>query len=335
MGSITLKDVARVAGVSYATVSRALSGSPEIGPDTRDRILKLCAEMGYTPNSVARSMVMKRTNIIGLIVASIDNPFMSELTNHLEIYSRRCGYNLMVCNSSYDLNLEKEVFSLLLGRQVDGIIIVPVGNESYESLKVLTAQVPTVFISENMQDLPENYVAVDNRQGTETATEYLFRLGHRRILYLGCRTHSVTHQLRLEGYLDACQRLGLTPSVVHSIYPRSSQDAGYALASQYFDGPHDHTAMICASDTLAIGAMHAAIEHGISIPRDLSVIGFDNISYASLPQIDLTTIDQPKQLMATSAVDMLMERIKHPDLPVSRLIVPTQLIERGSCLHNE
>lgn len=335
MGSITLKDVAKVAGVSYATVSRALSGSPEIGPDTRDRILKLCAEMGYTPNSVARSMVMKRTNIIGLIVASIDNPFMSELTNHLEIYSRKCGYNLMVCNSSYNLDLEKEVFSLLLGRQVDGIIMIPVGNESYESLKTLTAQVPTVFISENMQDLPENYVAVDNRQGTEAATEYLYRLGHRRILYLGCRTHSVTHQLRLEGYLDACQRLGLTPSVVHSIYPRSSQDTGYALASQYFDSPHDHTAMICASDTLAIGAMHAAIEHGISIPRDLSVIGFDNISYASLPQIDLTTIDQPKQQMATSAVDMLLDRIKHPDLPVSRLIVPTHLIERGSCLNIE
>ena len=332
MGSITLKDVAKVAGVSYATVSRALSGSPEVGSETRDRILKLCAEMGYTPNAVARSMVMKRTNIIGLIVTAIDNPFMSELTNHLEIYCRKCGYNLMVCNSSYNLDLEKEVFSLLLGRQVDGIIMLPVGNESYEGLKALTAQVPTVFISENMQDLPENYVAVDNRQGTRTATEYLYSLGHRRILYLGCRIRSVTHQLRLEGYLDACQSLGITPSVVHSVYPRSSQDAGYALANQYFDAPHDHTAMICASDTLAIGVMHAAIERGISIPRDLSIIGFDNISYAALPQISLTTIDQPKQLMAISAMDMLLERIQHPDLPVSRLIVPTQLVKRGSCI---
>jgi len=332
MGSITLKDVAKVAGVSYATVSRALSGSPEIGEDTRARILKLCEEMGYTPNAVARSMVMRRTNIIGLIVASIDNPFMSELTTHLEIYSRRCGYNLMVCNSSYDPELEKEVFSVLLGRQVDGIIIIPVGNESYDSLKALTAQVPTVFISENMQDLPENYIAVDNRQGTEAATEYLYSLGHRKILYFGCRAHSVTHQLRLEGYLTACKKLGLVPAVVHSTMERSSQDAGYLLANTYFDGgQHDHTAMLCASDALAIGAMQSAIEHGLSIPHDLSVVGFDNISYAALPQINLTTIDQPKQRMATAAVDMLIDRIKHPEQDHSRLIVPTTLIERGSC----
>lgn len=331
MGAVTLKDVAKVAGVSYATVSRALSGSPEIGEETRKKILKLCEEMGYTPNSVARSMVMRRTNIIGLILASVDNPFMSELTAHLEIYSRRCGYNLMVCNSSYDPELEKEVFSVLLGRQVDGIIMIPIGNESYDGLKSLTAQVPTVFISENMQDLPENYVAVDNRQGTEAATEYLYSLGHRKILYFGCRAHSVTHQLRLEGYLTACRKLGLVPAVVHSTYERSSHEVGYALARTYFEGEHHHTAMLCASDALAIGAMQAAYERGLSIPEDLSVVGFDNISYAALPQINLTTIDQPKQQMATAAVDMLLDRIKHPDQPHSQLIVPTTLVQRGSC----
>ena len=179
MGSVTLKDVAKVAGVSYATVSRALSGSTEIGAETRERILKLCREMGYTPNAIARSMVTRKTNIIGLIVAAIDNPFMSELTTNIEIYARERGYNLMVCNSSYDPELEQGVFSLLLSRQVDGIIMIPIGNESYDSLKGLTSQIPTVFISENMQDLPENYIAVDNRQGTDAATEYLYSLGHR------------------------------------------------------------------------------------------------------------------------------------------------------------
>ena len=165
MPSVTLKDVAKVAGVSYATVSRALSGSPEISEETRRRILKLCKEMGYTPNSVARSMVKRCTNVLGLIVPSLNNPFMSELTAHLEIYARTRGYNLMVCNSSYDYDLEKEVFSLLVGRQVDGIIMIPVGHESYEPLNALTSQVPTVFISENMKDYPENYVSVDNHRG--------------------------------------------------------------------------------------------------------------------------------------------------------------------------
>lgn len=331
MGMVTLKDVAKVAGVSYATVSRALSGSSEIGEDTRKRILKICEEMGYTPNAVARSMVMRRTNVIGLIVASLDNPFMSELTTHLEIYARRCGYTLMVCNSSYDTDLEKEVFLLLLGRQVDGIILLPVGNESYESLKSLTAQVPTVFISENLQDLPENYVAVDNRQGTDAATEYLYSLGHRSILYFGCRAHSVTHRLRLEGYQQACEKLGIRADVFYSPYARSSHEAGYRLANAYFADHPRHTAMLCASDALAIGVMQAAYEHGVALPQQLSVMGFDNISFAALPPINLTTVDQPKQRMANAAVDMLIEHIRHPDLAPSRVIVPPSLVLRGSC----
>ena len=331
MGMVTLKDVAKVAGVSYATVSRALSGSPEIGEETRKRIQKLCEEMGYTPNSVARSMVMKKTNILGLIVASIDNPFMSELTTHLEIYARKRGYNLMVCNSSYDTDLEKEVFTLLLGRQVDGIILIPVGNESYDSLKTLTAQVPTVFISENMQDLPEDYIAVDNRQGTRAATEYLYSLGHRRIVYFGCRAHSVTHRLRLEGYLDACKALALEPSVVYSDHERSSYQVGHTLANEYFSQPHDGTALLCASDSLAIGVMQAAFEHGLSVPDDLSVMGFDNISFAALPLVNLTTVDQPKQQMATAAVDMLLERIQNRDAAHTCEIVPPSLVERASC----
>ena len=133
MAPVTLKDVAKVAGVSYATVSRAVSGSPEISEQTRRRILKICKEMGYTPNSIARSMVKRCTNILGLIVPSLNNPFMSELTADLEIYARRRGYNLMVCNSSYDHDLELEVFSLLIGRQVDGVIMIPVGHEPYEN----------------------------------------------------------------------------------------------------------------------------------------------------------------------------------------------------------
>ena len=331
MGSITLKDVAKVAGVSYATVSRALSGNPEIGEDTRKRILKLCEEMGYTPNAVARSMAMKKTNIIGLIVASIDNPFMSELTTHIEIYARKRGYNLMVCNSSYDLDLEKQVFSLLMGRKVDGIIMIPIGNESYDSLKTLTAQVPTVFISENMIDLPENYVSVDNTTGMQEATEYLYSLGHRRILYLGARDNSMTHKLRVDGYLDACRKLGIEPNVIRNTQARSSFQVGYALAKEHFSKPFSETAILCAADALAIGVIQAAYEKGIRIPDDLSLMGFDNISFSALPPIDLTTVNQPKQELVISAMDMLLNRIKKPDAPHTKTILSPSLIVRNSC----
>ncbi len=331
MPSVTLKDVAKVAGVSYATVSRAISGSPEISEDTRRRILKLCKEMGYTPNAVARSMVKRRTDILGLIVPSLNNPFMSELTGHLEIYARTRGYNLMVCNSSYDHDLEKEVFSLLVSRQVDGIIMIPVGHESYESLSTLTNQVPTVFISENMQNYPENYVSVDNTRGMQIATEYLYSLGHRQILYFGARPDSKTHQLRLEGYLSTCERLGLTPHVLRSSYSRSSREVGYLMAGEYFSHPNKETAILCAADMLAIGVMQAAFEAGVRIPKDISLMGFDNISFSALPQIDLTTINQPTQQMAISGVDMLLERIKDPEAERTKLILPPSLIVRKSC----
>ena len=200
MKNVTLKDVAKAAGVSYATVSRALSGSSQIGSETRERVLKLCDEMGYTTNFVARSMVTKRTNLIGLVVPSVDNQFMSELAYHAEVSARAHGYNIMLCDSGPDLKQEKTVFKLLLGRQVDGILIVPQSSRSYDNLKSYLDQVPTVFLSENLRSQPQSYVAVDNSLGTYLGTQYLYELGHRDILYFGQR-RSTTHQLRAEGYM--------------------------------------------------------------------------------------------------------------------------------------
>ena len=178
MKSVTLKDVAKAAGVSYATVSRALSGSPQIGSDTRERIIKLCDEMGYTTNYVARSMVMKKTDLIGLVVPSIDNAFMSELAYYAEMSARSHGYNVMLCNSGPDLKQEKTVVKLLLGRQVDGILIVPQSPKTYENIRAYTDQVPTVFLSENLRDQPQSYVAVDNSRGTYIGTKSKRHISH-------------------------------------------------------------------------------------------------------------------------------------------------------------
>lgn len=332
MKNVTIKDIAKVAGVSYATVSRAISGSPEIGEETRQRVLKICREMGYTTNYVARSMVMKRTKLIGLILANIDNPFMSELAYHIEIRAREKGYNLMLCNSSHDPELERQVFTLLAGRQVDGIILVPSGSDSYENLKPYIARVPTVFMSENLRDLPESYVAVDNYRGTRLGTEYLYSLGHRSVLYLGRRKNSVTHQLRAEGYIDACRALNMEPTFCNSNFSLSSVQAGYQLARHLFQKPLRQSAIFAASDSLALGVMGAAGEAGIRIPEDLSLLGFDNITYTDLPRINLTTIDQPKKTMASMAVDVLLEKISDPNAGYSHRILTPSLVERGTCM---
>lgn len=331
MKNVTIKDVAKVAGVSYATVSRALSGSTEIGEDTRERILKICMEMGYTTNYIARSMVMKKTKLLGLIVANIDNPFMSELAYYIEMRARERGYNLMLCNSSHDLDIEREVFELLVSRQADGIILVPASTESFETLKHLVQKVPTVFVSENLRDVPESYISVDNYRGTYIGTEYLYSLGHRKILYFGLRKASVTHQMRAEGYINACRALGIETNILDSNYKQSSIQAGYELARHVFSGKLDFTAIFAAADSLALGVYAAAEEAGVRIPEDISLIGFDNILYSDLPRIHLTTIEQPKKTMAIAAVDILCEKLNDDASGYSHRILTPTLVVRSSC----
>ena len=317
MKNVTLKDVARAAGVSYSTVSRSLSGSPQIGRETRERILRLCDEMGYTKNYVARSMVMRRTELIGLVVPSIDNQFMAELAYHAEMSARARGYNLMLCNSGPDLRQEKAVVKLLVGRQVDGMLIVPQEHRSCEELRVYTEQVPTVFLSEDLRDEPLSCVTTDNTGATYLAMEYLRSLGHREILYFG-RRHTVTHQLRAEGYLRACRDMGLTPRIVDS-------------SRELFTKPLDYTAILASTDSNALGILRAADELGIRVPEQLSLMGFDNIASAAMPRIDLTTVEQSKREMALQAVEILLDKIERGTQGYVHQILMPSLVKRSSC----
>lgn len=331
MKNVTLKDVAKAAGVSYATVSRALSGSPQIGQETRKRIIKLCDEMGYTTNYVARSMVMKKTDLIGLVVPSIDNQFMAELAYYAEMSARARGYNIMLCNSGPDLKQEKTVIKLLLGRQVDGILIVPQNPQTYENIHAFTDQVPTVFLGENLRDQPQSFVAADNSRGTYIGTKYLYELGHRDILYFGRRHSSTTHQLRAEGYMKACQELGLRQRFMDSEYPRSSIVNGYEMAKTLFSRPIDYTAVFASTDSNALGILKAADERRIDIPGQLSLIGFDNISATGLPRIELTTIEQPKRELAVQAVDLLLDKIENGTQGYVHQVLTPSLVKRSTC----
>ena len=332
MGKVTIKDIAKVANVSYATVSRALSGSPEIGEATRERVLKLCDEMNYIPNSVARSMVKRRTNIMGVITASINNPFMSELIEALEISARERGYNLMVCNSSYDLDLEKRQFSLLLGRRVDGIVVIPAGSETSDNLSKYETDIPVVYVSENLQENKGNFVAIDNAAGARMGVEYLHSLGHTNILYLGRRSGSRTHMLRANGVKNACKRLGMRVEFKDNVsMQKSSMAAGYQLAMEYLSTKFDCSAIFCATDALALGVMQAADEKGLRIPQDISILGFDNISFTSLPRIGISTVEQPKDEMAKAAIDILIDNIEGGSESLASRSIAPRLVERTSC----
>ncbi len=332
MKNVTIKDVAKAAGVSYSTVSRALSGSPEISADTRDRILQVCKQMNYTANTVARAMVMKSTKLLGLILPGVNNPFMSELAYHIDRQARARGYNIILCNSSRKAEQEAELFELMIGRQVDGIILCPSAPESYETLKPYLNRVPTVFVGENLRETPESYVSVDNRKGAFLGVEYLYGLGHREILYFGRRRGSNTHQLRAEGYEEACREFGLTPRFCYNTFSSSSIKYGYQLAKQLFAQERDYTAIFASTDTNALGILQAAEEIGLKIPEELSLLGFDNIHDSGLPRINLTTVEQPMKMLASVAVDVLLDKVQNElEGYTHRILMPT-LVERSSCL---
>lgn len=330
MKNVTIKDVAKAAGVSYSTVSRALSGSPEISAQTREKIVALCKEMNYTTNTVARAMVMKSTKLLGLILTDISNPFMSELAYHIDRQARARGYNIILCNSGRNLDLERELFELMIGRKVDGVILLPSETASYESLKPLLSRMPTIFVGENLREAPESYVAVDNYRGAYLGMEYLYSLGHREILYFGRRRGSSTHQLRSDGYLSACEQFGLAPRFVNNSFMSTSIKYGYQLAKQLFAQTMDYSAIFAATDTNALGIMQAAEEFGIRIPDDLSLLGFDNIRDSGLPRINLTTVEQPKKLLASMAVDSLIDKIQNEMSGYTHRILIPSIIERGS-----
>ena len=331
MKNVTIKDVAKAAGVSYSTVSRALSGSPEISHDTRERILQICKEMNYTANTVARAMVMKSTKLLGLILTGVNNPFMSELAYYIDRQARARGYNIILCNSSRDLDQERELFELMIGRQVDGIILFPSGPESYDTLQPYLSRIPTVFIGENLREVPESDVSLDNYRGAYIGVEYLHSLGHRDILYFGRRRGSTTHQLRACGYAAACKDLGLTPQHFNNTFSMTSIKYGYQMAKQLFARERTYTAIFAATDTNALGIMQAAEELGIRIPEDISLLGFDNIHDSGLPRINLTTIEQPKKMMASVAVDSLLDKVQSELAGYTHRILVPALIERSSC----
>jgi LacI family transcriptional regulator len=318
-------------GVSYATVSRALSGSADISDKTRKRILTTCNKLGYTANYMARSLVARKSKLIGFILGRIDNPYMGQLACQAEIYARQKGYSLILCNSMNREQHEVELFSLLLGRQVDGIIIIPSNTGSHDALEKYFEQIPTVVIGENLRDSRKNYVTVDNYQGTRMGTEYLISLGHHSIVYIGHRPGSVTHQFRTSGYIDTCREHGIKAAVIDNHEPDSSLEQGYILAKKLFSRPYPYTAVFAATDTTALGIMKAADESNIAIPERLSLIGFDNIAYSMLPRINLTTVEQPFYTMASAAVDMLIKQIEEPADGYSHMVLAPTLVKRGTC----
>lgn len=335
MSQVTIKDIARLAGVSVATVSRALNDTAEISDATRSRILKICREQGYRKNLLARSLISSRTNVIGIIQPDISSPFHAALALHIETYARQQGYQVMLCCGKPTDDTIDDLFDFLIQQRVDGILLTSSSNHAYELLAKYHPMVPSVLMGMNApvdSAFRTNSVSTDNYMGGRLAAEYLHELGHRDVVYLGLRTNSTTHKLRHQGFTNTAEACGMRVLTLENPAASSTMEMGYQLARGLFQSPFQQTAIFAASDMMALGTMQAADELGIQIPQQLSLLGFDNLDYAALPTIQLTTFAQSPETLAKASVRLLMDLIGSSNRLeyTQKLLTPT-LMERHTC----
>jgi LacI family transcriptional regulator len=333
--AVSIEDIARVAGVSHSTVSRALRNSPIISLEMRERIQQLARDMKYVPNGIAQSLQMQRTNTIGLVVTSIADPFFGEVVRGVEEVAQTAEFSVLLNASHNDPDREITAIETFQHRRVDGIIVADSRlSASYKKHSRLI-EVPTILINSQAEgpDANLHFVTTEDRLGTQLAVEHLIQLGHRAIGYLGVGNRPRSNQLRLESYRATLQAAGLACRdewvvVAGAENLRHEDDAkvGQELLPRLLAA--GVTAVFCHNDMLAVGALLACRELGLDVPRDLSLVGFDDIALAKYVTPPLTTLHQPMLELGRSAMQMLLDLIDHKE--VKNKVLKPFLVQRQS-----
>lgn len=328
--AVSIKDIARVAGVSHSTVSRALRNSPLIPQSTALRIQQIAEEMGYSASAIGRGLVKGRTEAIGVVVTSISDPFNGDVVAGLEEAANQCGYSVILATSQGLPEREISVVRAFQSRRVDGIIVASsrVGS-NYASL-LADLQIPVVLLNNQHPDEFGYSVRIDNRQGAFEATNHLIALGHRRIAYLGDRLGLNSDTERREGFQQAMHEAGLTVPAHFLLCGDGKMELAAQEALQLFSGAKTKpTAIMCYNDMTAVGVLAAAKEIPLSIPHDLSIVGFDDIQVAAVLTPGLTTVRQPKRQLGMRAMDLLLKLVRGEEAERS-IVLAGELVIRGS-----
>ncbi|AEG15214.1 LacI family transcriptional regulator [Desulfofundulus sp. TPOSR] len=329
--TVTIKDIARKAGVSYATVSRALNNRPEVSEKTRREIQRLAAEMGYKPNAIARGLVTRETLTLGLVIPDITNPFFPEVARGVEEAASEAGYSVFLCNTNWDVDKERTYIELLEEKRVDGLILASVTEDEGYLAELLSRKTPVVLINRILDQVDTNYVAIDNVKGAQQAVEHLISLGHRRIAYVGGLEHVESTTERLHGYrlALAINNIPFEEELVR--YGSFKKESGYENALSLLSLPEPPTAIFAANDILALGVIQAIKERGLKVPENVAVVGFDDIPFAAYAEVNLTTVAQPKYTMGEMAAKILIDEIrKGPSPEKKHIVLPPTLVIRAS-----
>ena len=330
--AVTIKDVARIAGVSIGTVSAALNDKPGVGADTKFRVLAAAEKLGYELNILARALVTKKTHTIGLVISDISNPFFTRVVRGIEDVANENGFNLVLCNTDEEGQKEKAYLRILQRKQVDGFIIVSSERNSTHINSLLEDNVPVVLLDRKLEGIHADSVVVDNIEGSYQAISHLINMGHRKVGIIHGPETIMTGRDRLEGYQRALRDYNLPLDSKYIKEGNFKQEGGYSMTLELLDLEDPPSALFVANNLMTVGAFKALRERGIKIPEEMALIGFDDMEWASLASPPLTAVSQPTYKLGTSAANLLLNRIKtRAPQRAQEIVLKPELVIRESC----
>ncbi len=326
--TVTIKDIAKRLDISYATVSRALNDRYGVHPKTRERIVKAARELNYRPNAIARGLVTRHTETIGLVIPDITNPFFPELARGIEDRADEEGYSVFLCNTNWEKDRELRYLSLLSEKRVDGIILAPVTRKPSRNRAYTDKSRPLVFVSDARRGMGTGYVTIDNHRGGYLAASHLTATGYKKIGFFGAAEDELTTEERYQGFTAALEEAGIHETDRYVRFGDYSTRTGSRLITEMIRAGDYPDAVFAVNDLFALSVMQGVREAGLYIPGDVAVIGFDDIPFASFPEIQLTTVSQPKYRMGRMAVDLLLNKIRKTPGEKEEILLEPQLIVR-------
>jgi LacI family transcriptional regulator len=331
MTTVTIKDIARALGLAPSTVSMALNDHPRISTKTKQRVKATARKLRYRPNLIARAMVRKQTHLIGLIVTDIMSSFFPQIIQGIEDIISKRFYSAILCATNDESRREREYLTLMREKRVDGIIAEPAHGQTNLRLwrEVMTRKIPLVSILRRLPVDDTVYVGVDNFKGGYIATRHLIQQGHETIGHLAGPESLQVSADRCEGFMAALREKGLGVYEQLIIATRFNWEEGYRAMRQMLERKPRPTGVFCASDIVAIGASYAIRESGLRVPQDIALVGFDDLFFASIAEVPLTTVAQPKYELGVLAAKKL-QAIMQGKTTKSAVLEP-HLVIRNSC----
>lgn len=328
--SPTIKDVARKADVSVATVSRVLNNLPGFSPETEERVRKAMDALGYQYNAVARNLKLKKTNIIAVLIPHVETTFYVKILNGIEDSAQLHGYNVMVCHVGVSGNRTQQYIKMLLERQIDGIIGCSLPPDEKIDTLMVQCGIPCVLVSTFSTRYSIPYIRVDDFEASYAATSYLIEKGHRKIAMLaGSQDDAVAGALRLKGYQKSLADHKIPYNERLVTYTRFSYETGVEAMKKLLRSKEKFTGIVACCDEVAVAAISVAYQQGLNVPDDFSVIGYDNTRTAEMSIPPLTTVSQPLYKMGEDSFNMLCLEIEKGNKAANQ-VLPFKIVERDS-----